>query len=44
MDLEELLPRKTWRWLRIRIEGLLATKDSRVHLAFAPPDDEHHRR
>lgn len=41
IDLEEpgLMGRRTWRWLRIRILGLLST-ESRLHREKYPPKKE----
>jgi hypothetical protein len=32
-----ILSERTWSWLRIRVEGLLARPDTRLFYATAPP-------
>ncbi|MGI5196585.1 hypothetical protein ACQEVY_23535 [Streptomyces sp. CA-288835] len=34
-----ILRQRSWRWLRIRIFGLLST-ESRLHAHFAPPPED----
>lgn len=37
---EQLLRRRSWRWLRVRIFGLLSTETSRLFRHFAPPPED----
>lgn len=38
VDVESgILRERKWRWLRLRITGLLST-ECRIHRTFAPPD------
>ena len=41
IDVEDgnLLRRRSWRWLRTRVIGLLSA-ESRLHRHFAPPPDK----
>ncbi|RSD22257.1 hypothetical protein EIY87_09335 [Amycolatopsis eburnea] len=32
-----LMKARPWRWLRVRIQGLLQSPDTRVHRVFFPP-------
>ena len=34
----DLLGRRSWRWMKVRILGLLAVEDSRLQRIFAPPE------
>jgi hypothetical protein len=34
MDLEELLPQRSWRWFRLRCLRLIGDEDTRIHRAL----------
>ncbi|WP_206337685.1 hypothetical protein [Streptomyces sp. WAC 06738] len=42
IDVEDahLLRRRSWRWLKIRIFGLLSNETSRLFRHFAPPPED----
>jgi hypothetical protein len=44
IDVEDdhLLQRRSWRWFRTRVIGLLST-ESRLHRHFAPPPEKNPR-
>jgi len=37
---DDLLSRRTWRWLRTRIIGLLSVEGGRVNYIFYPPKSD----
>jgi len=47
LDDRELLRARTWRWLRVRILGLMETRESRLYRTLFPqqtaePEEEEH--
>lgn len=44
MDVRDgILARRSWRWLELRITGLLGIERSRLRLTMYPPDEGKHK-